>query len=226
MKNGILAIAILFMIGQLQAQLKVGIHGGTDINNINISGVPDMITDLKQNTTNGSYGIHAEMPLGSNVSLRGELNHTRKGFDLNESFTNELIGMNFPIGIKANTKLSYVEVPLLIAYTKPLGNINLIGEAGPVLAYGISGRIQPIATLGLDFTLPEINVNFKNDGFNRINAGGSVGLAVETVLAENVSLYAKTRYTHSFTDILNNPIVDIKTKANTVHFGIGINYTI
>lgn len=226
MKNGILVIIIMTMLGQMQAQIKVGIHGGTDINNINISGIPDAITDLKQNTANGSYGIHAEIPVASSISLKAELNHSRKGFDLNESFANDLLGMNIPIGIKANTTLSYIEAPILIGYSKPLGNINLIGEIGPVLGYGINGKLQPIATLGLDFKLPEIDINFKNDGFNRINTGGTIGLGVETVLSENVSLYAKTRYTHSFTDILNNPIVDIKTKANTVHFGIGINYTI
>jgi len=217
---------MMFMIGQLQAQLKLGIHAGTDINNINISGIPDMVTDFKQNTANGSYGIHAELPVSSNFSFRGELNHAKKGFDLNETFTNDLLGMNLPIGIKANTNLSYIEAPIMLAYTKALGNINVIGEAGPVIGYGINGKIQPIATLGLDFKLPEVDINFNNNGFNRINAGATAGIGVETYLSEDISLYAKTRYTHSFTDIINNPIVDLKSKANTLHFGIGVNYKI
>lgn len=226
MKKGIIAIGLLLSLQQIQAQTKVGIHGGTDLNNIHISGIPDMLTDGKQLSTSGSIGLHAEQTLLNQLSVRSELNFVKKGFSLDQHMNPEIGGITVPLGVKANTSLSYIEIPLLLAYSMPVGNINLIGEAGPVLSYGLKGRIQPVATVGLDFNLPDININFSDDGYQRFNHGATVGIGVESNLSDDVSLFAKTRYTHSFSDILQNPIIDIKTRANTLHFGIGMNYKI
>lgn len=224
MKQTLSLLALLLLSIQTQAQFKIGTHTGVDINNIRITGIPEALTDVKQNTSFATFGVHGSYGFTPEVSLKAELNFSKKGFEISETFEQNILGLNIPIGIKARTSLSVIESPILISYSKPAGHVNLFAEAGPVFSYTTTGKVEPLGAFGLDFNLPDVALNFNQDGYNRLGVGAAIGIGVEKSLSNEISVFGRTRYTHSFTDILDNPIVNIRTRANTVHLGAGLSY--
>lgn len=222
-----LSILSIMLIGiQAQSQFSIGTHAGVDINNIQITGIPETLTELKQNTSFATVGIHGAYALTPSVAIKAELNYSKKGFEIDQTINRSLFGINIPIGIKARTSLAVIESPLVVAYTKPTGSVNLFIEGGPVFSYATSGRVEPVGALGLDFNLPDLPIEFSGDGYNRMGVGGALGIGISKDISEQMSIFGRTRYTHSFTDLLNNPLIEMKTRANTVHLGIGLSYTL
>lgn len=226
MKQVLSLLTLLLICIQTQAQFKLGMHTGVDINNIKITGIPEVLTDIKQSASFATFGIHGSYGFTQEFSLKAELNHSKKGFEISETFEQNILGINIPIGVKARTSLSVIESPILVSYSKPTGPVNVFAEAGPVFSYATGGQIEPVGAFGLDFNLPEVELNFKQDGYERFGVGAAIGIGVETNVSDQVSVFGRTRFTHSFTDILDNPIVDIKTRANTIHLGLGLSYTL
>lgn len=226
MKHALSILAIMLICIQTQAQFTIGTHAGVDMNNIRITGIPEVITDAKQNTSFAMFGIHGSYTLSPSIALKAEFNYSQKGFEIKETTNQTVLGINIPIGIKARTSLTQIESPILLSYTKPSGPIDIFVEGGPVFSYSTTGKIEPISALGLDFNLPHIPIQFTGDGYNRLGVGGALGVGVSKNVSDQVSIFGRARYTHSFTDILDNPIVNIKTRANTVHLGVGISYTL
>ena len=226
MKYALSILAIILLSIQTQAQFTIGTHAGVDLNNIRITGIPEVLTDLKQNTSFAMFGIHGSYTLSPSIALKAELNYSKKGFEINETVNQTVFGINIPIGIKARTSLTQIETPILLTYTKPSGPVDIFVEGGPVFSYSATGNIEPVGALGLDFNLPDIPIQFTGDGYNRMGVGGALGIGVSKHITDQVSIFGRTRYTHSFTDILDNPIVNIKTRANTIHLGVGISYTL
>lgn len=226
MKHALSFLSIVLIGTQAIAQFSIGTHAGVDFNNIQITGIPETLTDLKQNTSFAALGVHGAYGLTPSVAIKAELNYSKKGFEIDQTINQSLLGINIPIGIKAKTSLAVVESPILVAFTKPTRSVNLFIEGGPVFSYTSTGKIEPVGALGVDFNLPDIPIEFSGDGYNRMGVGGALGFGISKDLNEELSIFGRTRYTHSFTDLLDNPIIEMKTRANTVHLGIGISYTL
>ena len=210
----------------LSAQFSFGVHTGVDINNVAISGVPNVLTTPKTVIAHPRYGVHGILGLSESSSVKAELNYIKKGFSFDQNFTD--FGINLPFGLQAsaNTTLNYLEVPVLYKHNFKISKLNLAIEAGPSLLYGLSGDISPELSFGLNFDLPGASIDFADQAFNRTAVAANVGLGIEMPLAKNVNAFVQTRYSLGLTDLVDVPVVDIDTKTRTASFGVGITYVL
>ena len=81
-------------------------------------------------------GVLGEIPIGSKLAFRPELNFIQKGGKSNSTFT--FFGSTS--GYDQNITLNYIQLPLNVVYKLPVGSGNFFFGLGPELAFGISGK--------------------------------------------------------------------------------------
>jgi len=226
MKKFLLLIIGTLCFQFLNAQFLIGPHGGVDINNVRLNGVPDIIAGESKSYVSANLGIHGEYLFSDAISISTELNYRQKGFTLNQSNDFNFLGIEVPIGVKAETKLQYIDVPVFLKYRLNKENVSFYAEAGPSIAYGMAGEIDLKASALIDLNLPSEKINFNNDGYKRLNYAANLGLGAETNISETIRGYAVMRYSYSLNNILNDPIIGIDARANAIHFGIGVSSSI
>ena len=217
-----LTATLLFAL-HLSAQTQVGIKAGLLFNNSSISGMvgnilPDTDTHLGYN-----LGIFADFSLNQHFSFHPEFGVTTRGFSMNQSSDFNLLGLDIPIGVRAETNMKYIETLALIRYKIGTGSIKGFVEAGPGIAYATSAYIQPKATLLLEFNLPQIDINLSDNMYNRRDITASIGTGMEYYTGLGV-LFANVRYSYGMSNVLNNPIIDTTIKHRSYTLGVGYGY--
>ena len=161
MKKLILLAALAVTSGICSAQVSFGFQAGANI------GLGKISSDLPISPSNDPKvgllaGGLAEIPIGSKLAFRPELNFIQKGSK--SAFTTD----------KNDITLNYIEVPLNVVYKLPLGTGNFFFGLGPSVAFGISGKNKYT-----DETDPTNNVTYdiKFDGKkeSEINNGNGDG---------------------------------------------------
>lgn len=132
----IISSIISVSTASLQAQIKFGAqaHGALNKSSFVIEGEsPDKEWKL-------GYGIgaFAEIPIMNSLSLRPSLNYLQKGGKMNHDFSVEGI----PGKQKAEIKLEYLEMPILLIYNIGKESSKYYVGAGPSFGYGISGKAE------------------------------------------------------------------------------------
>ncbi len=222
--NRILQITIgLLLACSVHAQFKAGLHTGVDFNTLHLSGVGLDINDEIKYFNSPRLGIHGEYAFSKRWSILSELNYTQNGFRVEESTTTNVLGIDVPIGVRASTRLNYLEVPLLIKYSFGLQRLSYYAEAGPSVSRGINGKITPQASLLVDLNLPQVNIDFRDQAYRRWLIGANLGVGMNYALSDQIDLHANLRYTGSLNDIVQNQLVDLSVKSNTIHMGVGIS---
>ena len=155
---------------------QFGIKGGVNFSNI-------YSTDVDDNNVLTSFnaGVYATFPVGDILSIQPEILYSRKG--------GELIYDNAIASGKAQFKLNYIEVPVLLKV-----NItdNLSVHAGPYFAYLVDASVSNDAGGdSLDF-----NDDYNNDDFNKFDIGISSGIGFDFK-----SLGIGARYNYGFSTI-------------------------
>ena len=132
MKKIILLAAFAVTTSIASAQVSFGIQLGANIAMGKLSyddaiSVPAALTNDPKVGIIG--GFLAEIPLGSNLAFRPELNFIQKGSKSNAFTTSQL-----------KRTLNYIELPLNVVYKLDAGSGNFFFGLGPTLAFGISGK--------------------------------------------------------------------------------------
>ena len=78
-------------------------------------------------------GVVAEIPIGTSLAFRPELNFIQKG-------GKSVITSSSNFGADFNRTLNYVQLPLNVVYKLPLGGGSMFFGLGPELSFGISGK--------------------------------------------------------------------------------------
>ena len=75
----IFLLTIVFIAAHniLSAQFSFGIHTGVDINNVAISGVPNVLTNPKTVIVQPRYGVHGILDFNEQSSVKAELNYIK-----------------------------------------------------------------------------------------------------------------------------------------------------
>lgn len=169
MKNTIKTLAFFaFTLGAslttVQAQVnngeaQFGVKGGVNFSNMYTEEVDD-----NNVLTSFNAGIYATLPITDFIAIQPEVLYSRKGSEL--TYDNA-----FATG-KAQFKLNYIEVPILVKanLTK---NLNI--HAGPYVAYLLDAQVTN-ETDGGAFNFED---NFNNDDFNKFDAGISAGIGLD-----------------------------------------------
>lgn len=223
MKNLKLILFAMLLLSEtnlLNAQIHIGVKGGVNFTDQEISGFIPGLTPDPEVLPAFSLGIMAEIPIEGNFSFRPELQYIRKGFRVSENINPEFLGFPIPIGARADTRLNYLEMPLLLQYRYGNEKAGVYGIAGPSIGYAMSANIQPFATLLVTVRLPEVDINLNSDTYNRFELGGIAGLGGD-LAAGNGKIFADIRYQYGFTNFLDDPIINTQFRNRGVNITAG-----
>jgi hypothetical protein len=227
MRNfSLVGAVVIFTLNVLtmNAQISVGVKVGANLADTRVNGLIQNLAPEQTSYTGFTAGIVAEVPVLGSLSFRPELNYIQKGFTVAQTFDVNLIGVEMPLGVKARTRLNYIELPLLLKYNlgTDLAKAYFIG--GPSIAYAANAELRPVASLLIDINLPHINIDLGNDIYQRFELSGVLGAGGE-VKAGNGKVFADARYILGFTNMLNNPLVDLRIKNQGFNVSAGYAYT-
>lgn len=203
----------------MNAQTTLGARVGANFGLASVNGLADLVTpDISPlNTFTG--GITVNHRLDDKLSITSGVHYKRKGFILEEMVGVEVFGVDLPVGGSVETRLDYLEVPLLlnIAFNRD-NKIQPYIEFGPAFSYAIQGSLQPRAQVIIEFNLPAIDLDLSRDIYSRFEVAGQ-GVAGLKIPYGGGEFDLGVSYTHAFTDMLKDPILNIEIR----NFGIGIH---
>lgn len=204
------------------AQTSIGFRAGFTYANVPepaaISGiVPDFKFILGK-----SFAAVADISINDQFSFQPELAYTEKGFAISEGFDLDLFDIPIPLGIKAVTKVNYIEAPLLAKYKFGNEKVGAYLMAGPTLAYATGGRFQTKAQILIDIKLIDQKLDLDNLGYNRFEMGGTLGAGLNFNTNNGGSFFIDARYTKGFTNVYDVPVLDLKLKNQG--FGLNVGY--
>lgn len=205
----------------MTAQTEIGVRTGVAFNNSNISGtVGDILPDTSSHL-GYSLGVYADIAMNGSFSFHPELAFTSKGFSMNQGTNFDMLGMDIPVGVRAETNMKYIETLALMRYKIGSGPIRAFVEAGPGIGYATSAYIQPKATLLLEFNLPQVDIDLSGDTYNRTDVTANIGTGVEYDTGQGI-FGANVRYSHGLANMLNDPIIN--TRITHQSFNLGVSY--
>jgi hypothetical protein len=230
-KSLFLLLAIsLASLAQTSAQVEWGIAGGLNMANLKGSEFK-AIADSSQPTFTGitrfRFGLFADIPLNNYWSFNPELYYSVKGgIQKLDSFYNETNispGWNDVTRTVSNIDLNYIEIPLLVRFSTPLGRptalypyensvkpfyLDLFG--GPYISYLLSNTNDASYTLtrsSVQDTSETFNFSTKTkssnaiEQINKIDFGAVMGMGVKWRFNRKSYLYLDLRYTLSMTNL-------------------------
>src|SRR4030095_16048279 len=149
--------------------------------------------------------------------------YSSRGFTARDKFNIDAFGLDLPVDARIDTRLEYIEVPLMLKYSIGNGKITPYIKAGATAGYAVSGKYQPKVDAIITWKLPAINVNLENDMYNRFDFAGTVGAGLSVPINETGALQFDVNYRHSLNDMFHDKITDIRVKS--FGFSAGIGYT-
>jgi hypothetical protein len=158
----ILLLCTLYTPAQAQVNkniARVGIKGG-----VNFSSLYTEDSQDSKMLAGFNVGLFSKVPITQHVALQPELYFTTKGSEV--TYNNTFVDGT------ARFKLSYIELPLLLAINVT-DNFNI--HAGPYAAYLVSGK----ATNESNVNLFDFEDNINADDYNRFDAGIAVGAGID-----------------------------------------------
>jgi len=153
-------ICLMFLISNLQAQIKVGPKVGLNLSTATLSmyGI-----SLDEKTLIGFHaGMLLEIPLAGNLYMQPAILFSAKGSKYS------LMQEEF------QASPSYIEIPVNVVYKFDLGAAKLFLNVGPYAAYGILGKY--------DFDGETVDIVFgtsEDDDMKPLDYGLNVGAGVE-----------------------------------------------
>ena len=217
----LILVAILTSPFLAQAQVILGAHGGIHSNKVQIKGISESWIPENSYWTGANAGLHLEVPITERLNFRPELNYVEKGFRVKEGFEFDLFNIPVPIGAEAITRVQYIEVPLQLKYTFADGPVKPYIFGGPHISYAIDGQIDLRANLILDFNIASFNIDMTNNLYNQLEVGGLVGAGLNFEAGRS-NIFLQGSFQHGFTDMLNDPIVDIRLRNSGFNLTAGV----
>lgn len=204
----IILAATMFASLFVNAQISVGVKTGINFADASLSGISETLLPDAKIINTPLAGVNLQYRINEQFSFQPELNYAQRGFEAKASTAFNVLDFNIPVGIKAITKVNYIELPVQLKYKFTTGNVQPYIMAGPSISYATSGTIREVASAIIDINLGEQDINLSNKNFNRWEAGGrlSAGVAFKTLLGE---IQLEGSYYHGLTDFFTNPIVDV-----------------
>jgi hypothetical protein len=206
----------------LSAQTYVGLKLGGNFANTRTTGLTSALTPDMGIYNGWIVGATGEIPLSPDVAFRPEINFTQKGFITPISTDIKVFNLDVPIGIKTKTRFNYVETPLLFQYSPKGGDNGWYIFAGPSVGYLAQGEIRPVASILVDINLPIIPLPL-NSVADRWEISGIAGIGI-TVPAGHGKIFVDARYQYGFTNVLRNPIIDVKVLNTGISAAAGYAY--
>jgi len=205
----------------LQVQVSIGARVGYQLNNVYTTEGLGAIAPNFLNIDEVNFGLVTEIPVAGGFSFQPELAYTTKGFGLKEGFDAELLGVNLPVSARAETRVRYVEMPLLAKYKFGEEALQAYVAAGPTLSYANSGQIDTYANLLLEVDLGSIPLNLDAINYERFDVGATVALGAQYDFGP-VTTFVDARYYRGFSELYDIPLVNEKVRNTGYGFNLGV----
>ena len=216
---------VLLTIGiwGLEAQTEFGVRAGTSIGNVSTPDLIDLVVPDFQYLPGIEFGLVAETPIGKHLFLQSELNYRERGFRINEQTDLNLFNLDFPLGVRVDTRIRYLELPVMLKYKFGNGPVKGYVGAGPELGYALNGRVKTRANFLIDWDLTNTHINLDAIGYERFDVGliASAGFEVKT---NGGTFFTDARFHQGFNDSFSLPVV--RTNIKNHGFGFGVGYRI
>jgi hypothetical protein len=225
-KNLIAAFAIaIFTFTAVQAQVSLGIKTGYTINNVYTTEGLGAIAPNFEAIDGFQIGALVDIPVGAGFSFQPELNFQRKGFSLSEGLDATLLGVNVPVGATADTRIAYLDAPLLMKYTFGQDALKAYVAAGPTFGYATGGHIRTRAKALLEFDLGTVDLDLDNLNYERWEVGGALAAGLEMDLNE-VTVFTDVRYQRGFTELYDIPLVNERVRNTGIAVSAGLRFNL
>ena len=223
-RKSMLTLAALAFTLFAAAQVSIGIKSGVNFSNLHTTEALGELAPDFSNLGEAHFGLVAEYAFSGPFALQAELNFLKKGFSTTANLDNtELFGIKLPVGGRADTKFSYVEVPLLAKYSFGGEGFQAYLTAGPTFGYATSGHVDTRARVLVDFDLGSTDINLDNLNYNRFEVGAAAGAGV-SYTTHFGKFFADARYSRGFTELYDFPLVQEQVK-NT-GFGVNVGFMV
>lgn len=222
-KHTLVFIFCLGLFPLLKAQTKITAFGSYGFSDIRVTGlgILDLLDPYIKPIPQYTAGLQLEKGIGNHFGLVTGAQYTSRGFTARENFNVDLFGLDLPIDARIDTRLQYIEVPLMLKYSIGEGGVTPYVKAGGSAAYALSGKLQPKVDAIITWNLPSININLENDMYNRFDVSAIVGAGVDIPISENGSIQFDINYRHSLNDMFLDKITDIRIKSHGLSAGVG-----
>ncbi|NND04877.1 MAG: PorT family protein [Saprospiraceae bacterium] len=222
MKNKVFfpVMLVLFVVQIAQAQFTVGPRVGFSLSNVSTPDVIDLIAPDFKYLPGVEYGIQAEIPFADNFSVLSEIIYREKGFRVSGQSSLDLFNIDFPLGVRVDTRLRYIDVPLQLKYTVRSGPVSGYVSAGPQFGYGLNGRIKTRANFLTQWDVTNIPIKLGGKGHDRFEVSAVVGAGVQFDFGGG-QFFADMRYTQGLADSFQVPVADLNIRNRAFGFGIG-----
>ena len=219
----LLTALMAFMTFGAFAQLSYGFKFGVHYNDVS---VPSLESSLNLNPTM-VHGLEAgaflDIPLIGGFSFRPELSYVKKGFKVREGLDFNIANLPLPVGVEASTNVQYIQMPLMGKFSFGQGPAKAYILGGPVFSYALDARLKTSVNSIVDFNISNEKIDLSKDTYQRAEVSAMGGLGVELDMG-NGGLFIEGRYNHSFTDMLNDPVIDLKLRNRG--FGLSVGYKV
>ena len=216
-------VAMLCISYSASAQTTITAFGSAGISNVEVNGLGllDLVDPFIKPIAQYTAGIQYEKSFNPNFSIVSGAQYTSRGFGMKEDINIDLFGVDLPVGASIETRLSYIEVPVMLKYAFGEGGVQPYIKAGASTAYAIDGKIQPKVNALITWKLPAININLQNDMYNRLDLSGVVGAGVDLPVGETGAIKLEANYRHSLNDMFLDKITDIRIKSHGLSASLG-----
>ena len=158
-----LASVLALCVGFVQmnnAQTSITGFGSVGFTNVEVSGlgILDIVDPFIKPITQYTAGIQYEKYLNPQLSFVTGGQYSSRGFGIRENFNVDLFGLDLPIGATVETRINYLEVPLMVKYDFTDSGVVPFIKAGASAAYALDGKIQPKVNAIITWNLPPINI--------------------------------------------------------------------
>jgi hypothetical protein len=182
----------LIYVGMLLLFSTIAVAGGTQlglIGGLNMANLSEENAEYDSRMCFGFGGV-VELGLGENLALCLQPMYLQKG------------ASEDMMGITADIKLAYLEVPILLKYTLGSGSAKPYLLAGPTIGMNMSSKFV------MEFLGVELEADTK-DITESLDYGIDVGAGVSIALGKN-NLFVEARYNLGLADIFKAGEIDFE----------------
>jgi len=219
---GVLATVLLLLAAQnLQAQLAVGARAGYSLNTVYTTEGLGAIAPNFLSIDEANLGLVLEVPIAGGFSVQPELAYTTKGFGLKQGLDTELLGVQLPLEARAETRIRYVEMPVLAKYKFGQDALKAYLTAGPTLSYARAGQIDAFANVLLELDLGSTDIDLDAVNYERWDIGATIGFGLQYDFGP-LSAFADARYYRGFRELYDIPLVNERVRNRAYGFNFGM----
>lgn len=195
----LVVLLTLCMVLPASAQMNLGVLGGVNLAKLSIDPEPEGV-DFSNRTVFGFGGV-LDYGLNESVAFHVQPMYLQKG--------GKVAAGNMA---KAESKLAYLEIPVMLKYAFSANDIKPYIMAGPTIGFNLSSKVE--YTFG-DSSGEEDN----KDDTKTIEFGLDFGAGVSLPLSTNF-IFVEARYALGLTDLFEATDTDTKTKGIQIFAGI------